>query len=86
MLRAKRVTSKPSWAASEFHPTNPEPTDSNNLMQVKGEVFYKSEDDHSPGIRLSIERQMRGDGDIDFSCGACSAVLGENLGKPFFKR
>ena len=54
-------------------------------MQVKGAVFYKSRDDHSPGIRLSIERQLRGDGDIDFLCGACSAVLGEHLGKPFFK-
>ena len=53
-------------------------------MQVRGKVFYRSEDDKSPGLQLSVERQMSGDGDIDYLCGGCDAVMGAHLGKPFF--
>jgi hypothetical protein len=54
-------------------------------MQVLGKVFQRDDSDQSPGITLTIEKQMRGAGDIDFLCGGCFTVLGENLAKPFFK-
>ena len=53
-------------------------------MKIKG-IVLADNDSKPPGLILTIERQMQGQGNLEFVCGNCDGVLGHKLQHSVFK-
>jgi hypothetical protein len=54
------------------------------MRSLMGKVFKREENDNSAGLILTIEKQIRGDGDVNLICGGCFTVLAEGMAKAWF--